>query len=734
MDSQTFGSVVRRLRELAAPAQDADLVRAFAEDRDSAAFAEVVRRHGPMVLGVCRRVLGDSLDADDAFQATFLVFIRRAGTLRQADRLAGWLHQVALRTARKLRAMRAARRGREVPLVDVPAGESTADFVWRELRPIFDEELSRLPDRLRLPAVLCFLEGCSKAEASRRLGWPEGTLSGRLQRAREWLRERFTARGLSLSSGALAVALFDAVSAAAVSERLIESTLQQAMLKPAVSAGVRALADGVTHAMFLSKVKTVAASVLVVGAIGTGTGTVFLPNGDASQIVASEPGKGAAPKKEAPKEDGLDTFLNSLNTKTNLNDVIDVWSNDQRTRLALRIKLLRGEADREAELVRKGLLPKEASRSKELGEEIAKAEGELKKLGGEPVNIEEKRILQAELETLKDRLAYEEKMVKKGFLPESAPLKTKREITRLEEALAKLVAPKGPDPRRAAMEALIQKMEEIVANTADGVKKGVIPKQELLNAEQRVLEYKFKLLELEGKADSKPRVVNARMIEAMKATVQKLEEIVKQTEAGVQRGIVPVSELLNSQATLARYQFELAQLMAEAPADGTADVKDATTIERKRAAVKQKETELARAEQLAKQKLISLEELRRLRIDLARLRAELATAEGDHASAMQHREAVIKEYEVMLIDVQKLYEAKVASSQDLRNAQAALAEAKIELMQTGIRKQLAELVAIREQEARAVKALFDAKTASVEELHKAERALAEAKLRLAEGR
>lgn len=734
MDSQTLGQVVRQLRELAASSQDAELVRAFADRRDTVAFAEVVRRHGPMVLGVCRRVLGNSSDADDAFQATFLVLIRKAATLRHADRLAGWLHQVALRTSRKLRAIRASRRGREHQIVDVPAGESTADFIWRELRPIFDEEVSRLPDRLRLPAVLCFLEGCSKAEASRRLGWPEGTLSGRLQRAREWLRARFTARGLGLSSGALAVALFDAVEAAAVSEVLIESTLQQAMFKPAVSAGIRALADGVTQAMLLSKVKAVAASVLVVGAIGTGTGVLLVPGNESDHLVASEPAKSSPPPKDGPKQKSAIEIEKSEDAKANKADIATVWLAEQRKRLSLRIELLQAEIKRDQDLVSKGVRPQDANREKRLREEIASAEEELKNLD-DPRSVAEKLILISRLANLKERLSYEERMVKKGFMSEAQLRETKLEVARAESELVEVTAPKTIDSRRAAMDALIQKMEEIVAKTADAVKKGVAPHQELLNAEQRVLEYKFKLIELDGKATPKSKpVVTAHAIDAMKATIQKLEEIVKQTEAGVNRGIIPVAELLNSQSTLYRYQFELAQMIAEARETAPTNRKENATIEAMRATVKLKEAEFARIEELFKHKVVAQEDVRKLRMETSRSRSELATAEGDHALAVQHREAVVSETETFLKEVQSLFAKKVASSEDVRKARVAVADAKIELMRAGVRKQLADLVLIREEELEATKAMYNAKTGSVEELHKAEKALAEAKLRLAEGR
>ena len=260
MDSQSLNTVVRRLRLAVDPAarqSDGELLQLFVKRRDATAFAEIIRRHGPMVLGVCRRVLRHSVDADDAFQATFLVLIRRAGSLRSPDQLAGWLHQVALRTSRKLLAVRLARQKREGELFDVPSGEKPAEIIWRELRPIFDEELGRMPDNLRLPAVLCFLEGLSKSEAARVLGWPEGTVSGRLQRARERLRLRFAARGLTLSSEALALTLFEGLGRLRFPATSVESALQRC--NPRWPPGPCKLANGVTQAMFITKTKTIAA-------------------------------------------------------------------------------------------------------------------------------------------------------------------------------------------------------------------------------------------------------------------------------------------------------------------------------------------------------------------------------------------------------------------------------------------------------------------------------------------
>ena len=174
---------------------DAELLGRWAVAADPDALGVIVRRHGGMVLGVCRRVLGHTPDADDAFQATFLVFVRKAGALSRPGQVAGWLHGVALRVARKARADRARRREREVGIValaDTPAPEPPADTA--DLRRVLDEELDRLPDKYRLPIVLCELEGRTLDEAARLLGWPKGTVAGRLSRGRDLLRQRLSRR------------------------------------------------------------------------------------------------------------------------------------------------------------------------------------------------------------------------------------------------------------------------------------------------------------------------------------------------------------------------------------------------------------------------------------------------------------------------------------------------------------------------------------------------------------
>jgi RNA polymerase sigma factor (sigma-70 family) len=605
MESQSLRSVVRRLRQVVAPpavdGPDADLVRTFAARGDARAFEQIVRRHGPMVLGVCRRVLRHAADADDAFQATFLVLVRKAASLRQPEGLGAWLHQVAHRTARKLRAIRLARHARETELSDVWLGEPPADIIWRELRPVFDQELDQLPEKLRLPAVLCFLEGHSKRDAARTLGWPEGTLAGRLQQARERLRIRFAARGLTLSTTALAAALFEGVVSGALPDRLLASTIQLASTGPGgaiASAGVRVLADGVSQAMVTTKVKAIAASVLIAGMIGTGTGVVLVPGSGPGEVVAADSPKEAV-KKAQPG---------------------DVKEGRKRTDRAVEV------AEREA--------------------------------------------LVAELDALKERAAYEDRMVKKGFMTEAQVKKTRAEIARAEAALANWDAPKAPDPRRAAMEELFCKMEEIVAAKRDGVRKGVIPQSELLEAERAVLEYKVKLLELPDQPAASPR--------------------------GFKRDPVAIDEL-----------HEL---------------------------VKQKEAALNRAEALFKQSAVSLQEIRQLRAEMSRIKAAVAEQSGDYAAALKHREAVVGGWENEAADAKKLYERNSISRAEVRAIEVSLAEAKVEVHRTAVRKHLAEIVSVREQELKDARTLFDIRAISTEELRKAEQALSQAKLRLAESR
>src|SRR5947209_6211982 len=175
-------------------ATDGQLLEWFLATRQEAAFRAIVDRHGPVVMGVCRRVLGDAHDAEDAFQATFLVLVRKAAAVVPREFVANWLYGVACRTARKARVARAradAVKRRVYDRVTAMAGSPrTEDEVWHDLQPVLDEELRRLPDKYRAAVVLCDLEGKPRKDAAQQLGWPEGTLSGRLARARKLLADR----------------------------------------------------------------------------------------------------------------------------------------------------------------------------------------------------------------------------------------------------------------------------------------------------------------------------------------------------------------------------------------------------------------------------------------------------------------------------------------------------------------------------------------------------------------
>src|SRR5439155_22313723 len=211
---------------------DGQLLDRYVRSREEAAFASLVRRHGPMVWGVCRRVLRGHQDVEDAFQATFLVLVRKAASVVPREMVGNWLYGVAYRTALGAKTACARRRAKER---EMPRREALDEDIWSKLRPLLDHELSHLPDKYRLPIVLCDLEGKSRKDAARQLGWREGTLSGRLARARVLLARRLAARRLALSGGALASTLSSSTALAGVPAPLVMSTVKAAALLAAGS-------------------------------------------------------------------------------------------------------------------------------------------------------------------------------------------------------------------------------------------------------------------------------------------------------------------------------------------------------------------------------------------------------------------------------------------------------------------------------------------------------------------
>jgi RNA polymerase sigma factor (sigma-70 family) len=206
------GHAAQELEQLA----DGELLGRFLTDRDEAAFAVLVHHHGPMILGVCRRVLGDGHHAEDAFQATFLVLVRRAAAIHRQAPLGPWLYGVARRVALKARARAAARQSRQRELADMPRTEPLDERTWQEMRPVLDEEIGRLPEKCRAPLVMCYFEGKSYDEAAQELGWPKSSLASRLARGRDLLRQRLVRRGITLSAGALTTALAEKATAVPV--------------------------------------------------------------------------------------------------------------------------------------------------------------------------------------------------------------------------------------------------------------------------------------------------------------------------------------------------------------------------------------------------------------------------------------------------------------------------------------------------------------------------------------
>jgi len=295
----SFPKVLEQLQHAGGGLTDGQLLARLVASRDEDSFASLVRRHGPMVLGVCRRLLRHVHDAEDAFQATFLVLARKAGSVVKGESVGCWLYGVAYRTALEAAAINARRRARERPVMDMPHSE-VAPAGAMDWKPVLDCELNRLSTVHRTAIVLCDLEGRPRQEAARLLGVPTGTLASRLDRARKLLARRLSARGVTLSAAAFAGLMAAEAASAPVPTALVNSTARLAAL---VAAGHLAAAPtsavflmkGVMQAMLMQKLRLAVGAFMVMAALGA-AGFVCRPG---EQARAQDYGQGQVTRQPA---------------------------------------------------------------------------------------------------------------------------------------------------------------------------------------------------------------------------------------------------------------------------------------------------------------------------------------------------------------------------------------------------------------------------------------------------
>jgi RNA polymerase sigma factor (sigma-70 family) len=317
MTTNPISDVLQHLRGLLRPdgaeLTDGQLLECFVSRREPTALEALVRRHGSMVWGVCRRVLGNHHDAEDAFQATFLVLVRKAASIRSGTQVGNWLYGVALQTARKARATRAKRRLRETQVKDMPEPAVPAKNAASDLQAVLDQELSRLPEKYRTVIVLCDLEGNTNKEAARQLRVPQGTVASRLARGRLMLAKRLARHGLRVSGSALAAVLAEEVASASAPSSVLISTIKavtlvaagQAEITGLVSTEVAALTKGVMKIMLLKQMKSVTAVLLTLAILCAGGGLRI------HRMVHSSPDQRAAISESVQEQkDGRDSGEN----------------------------------------------------------------------------------------------------------------------------------------------------------------------------------------------------------------------------------------------------------------------------------------------------------------------------------------------------------------------------------------------------------------------------------------
>jgi RNA polymerase sigma factor (sigma-70 family) len=317
--AKSMGATIQSLRTVLAGTQsagtDGELVLRFVKAQDEGALAGLIRRLAPMVWNVCRRTLSNHHDAEDAFQATFLVLVRKASTLRDREKVANWLYGVAIRTATRLRAAAAKRTRRERQDVTLPE-KAEPEQVRNNLIKVLDQELSRLPDKHRDIIVLCDLNGRSRKEVAAQLGCPEGTVASRLARARVILAKRLERHGLAVSGGLLSTLLAQDAASACVPQSVILSCIKAASnlaggkpLADVVAASVVALTEGVLKDMVYCKLKL--ALGLLLG-LATCACIALAAGGAFSSQQREDPQRQPAGKEKAGFSDNLESWWRDL--------------------------------------------------------------------------------------------------------------------------------------------------------------------------------------------------------------------------------------------------------------------------------------------------------------------------------------------------------------------------------------------------------------------------------------
>jgi RNA polymerase sigma factor (sigma-70 family) len=324
MSKRPLAAVVRRIQHIVgvptAATSDRQFLERYSQERSEEAFTNLVRRHGALVMGICRRILGNRADADDVFQATFLVLARKASSLSWHDSIGNWLYGVAYRLARRARADMLRRQERERRAADLPRPEPRSQADWAEMSAVLDDEMQRLPQKCRAVLVACYLEGLTRDEAARQLGWSLRTLDRRLKRGRELLRNRLIRRGITLSAGLLSANLAESSLCAAVPGYLLATASRAAVAyaaAPSLAADVPAkaavLADELIRGLAAAKVKLLMALLLAVTVVA-GVATVAYRgwSGESEQgpapAVISPPQRPVQPKVE-PRVSRINTAI-----------------------------------------------------------------------------------------------------------------------------------------------------------------------------------------------------------------------------------------------------------------------------------------------------------------------------------------------------------------------------------------------------------------------------------------